>query len=130
MNARQQRFVEEYLVDLNATQAAIRAGYSAKTADVKGSQLLSLVKVKDAVAAGMAKISHHVQVTAEDVVDGLHKEATYMGDGTTHGARVSAWNILGKHTGVGADAPQGNTIVQVVTGLPSNPILNGQDSQG
>ena len=36
LTEKQQRFVEEYLVDLNATQAAIRAGYSVKTADVQG----------------------------------------------------------------------------------------------
>lgn len=41
---KQKRFIEEYLVDLNATQAAIRAGYSAKTADVQGAQ--NLVKLK------------------------------------------------------------------------------------
>lgn len=40
LTEKQQRFVEEYLVDLNATQAAIRAGYSVKTADVQGSRML------------------------------------------------------------------------------------------
>ena len=45
LTEKQQRFVEEYLVDLNATQAAIRAGYSVKTADVQGSRMLRNVKV-------------------------------------------------------------------------------------
>lgn len=40
LTEKQQRFVDEYLIDLNATQAAIRAGYSAKTADVQGSRML------------------------------------------------------------------------------------------
>jgi len=43
---RQERFIQEYLVDLNATQAAIRAGYSKRTADVQGSQLLGKLRAK------------------------------------------------------------------------------------
>ncbi len=43
LTPKQARFVEEYLIDLNATQAAIRAGYSAKTAEVQGSRLLGNV---------------------------------------------------------------------------------------
>ena len=47
-----QRFVDEYLVDLNATQAAIRAGYSEKTANPQGARLLAKASVKAAVAKG------------------------------------------------------------------------------
>lgn len=50
MSEKHQRFVEEYLVDLNATQAAIRAGYSAKTAYAQGSALLKHIEVKKAIA--------------------------------------------------------------------------------
>ena len=46
---KQQRFVAEYLIDLNATQAAIRAGYSAKNADKIGSQLLGKTRVAEAI---------------------------------------------------------------------------------
>ncbi len=44
LTPKQARFVEEYLIDLNATQAAIRAGYSAKTANEQGAQLLVSVR--------------------------------------------------------------------------------------
>jgi phage terminase small subunit len=44
LTARQERFVDEYLVDLNAKQAAIRAGYSPKSAHVEGSRLLTCKK--------------------------------------------------------------------------------------
>ena len=50
LTPKQERFVEEYLIDLNATQAAIRAGYSAKTAEAQGSRLLSNVNVSALVA--------------------------------------------------------------------------------
>ena len=53
MNARQQRFADEYLIDLNATQAAIRAGYSVKTAVEQGSRLLINVNVQTAIAKEM-----------------------------------------------------------------------------
>jgi phage terminase small subunit len=59
---RQQRFVEEYVLDLNAKQAAIRAGYSPKTAEVQGSRLLSNAKDRLAVTAGMAARSKRTEV--------------------------------------------------------------------
>ena len=51
---RQQRFVAEYLIDLNATQAAIRAGYSKKTADRIGPELLGKTCVSEAIQAAKA----------------------------------------------------------------------------
>lgn len=50
MNPKRERFVEEYLIDLNATQAAIRAGYSEKTAHSIGQRLLNFVEVSQAIA--------------------------------------------------------------------------------
>ena len=55
LTPRQQRFVDEYLIDLNATQAAIRAGYSPKTAQSQSSRLLSNVMVRAAIIDGMAE---------------------------------------------------------------------------
>ena len=69
-----QRFIVEYLQDLNVTQAALRAGYSPKTAHVQGSQLLSKLK---AYVQPMA--SQHIQpklMKAADVIDGLVKIAS------------------------------------------------------
>ena len=65
LGPRQARFVEEYLVDLNAKQAAIRAGYSPKTAEVQGSRLLSHAKVQRAVTARMAERSKRTEVAAD-----------------------------------------------------------------
>ena len=57
--------MEEYLVDLNAKQAAIRAGYSPRTAEAQGSRLLSHVKVQRAVTARVAERSKRTEVTAD-----------------------------------------------------------------
>lgn len=71
LTPKQARFVEEYLVDANATQAAIRAGYSKRTAKVIGSQNLSKVNIAAEVAKGRAARSVRTQVTADDVVQQL-----------------------------------------------------------
>jgi phage terminase small subunit len=70
INPKRQRFIEEYLVDCNATQAAIRAGYSEKTAEVQGSQLLSMLKVEiDArLAKDKEELAARSMITKERVV--------------------------------------------------------------
>ena len=68
LEPRQQRFVDEYLVDLNATQAAIRAGYSKKTAQPASSRLLSHVIIADAIAARRAKLSEKFEVTRDQML--------------------------------------------------------------
>lgn len=68
MNLRQQRFVAEYLKDPNATQAAIRAGYSKNGAEVIGCKLLRVAKIGDAIAAAQAQIAEKAGVTAERIV--------------------------------------------------------------
>ena len=96
----QQRFVDEYLVDLNATQAAIRAGYSARTAEQQGPRLLGNAGVAAAIQAAQEARSDRIQITQDDVLRGLHREATLTGEGATHSARVSAWALIAKHLGM------------------------------
>ena len=55
MTAKQMRFCDEYLIDLNATQAAIRAGYSEKYANTNASKLLQITTIKDFIAKRMAE---------------------------------------------------------------------------
>lgn len=71
LNPKQQRFVAEYLIDLNATQAAIRAGYSAKTAESQASSLLRNPKVAEVVKARTSQQLAKVGVTAEAVKERL-----------------------------------------------------------
>ena len=66
--SKQDVFVEEYLVDLNATQAAIRAGYSVKTACEQASRLLSNVKVQNKIAKAMAERSKRTGINQDRVV--------------------------------------------------------------
>lgn len=71
LTAKQRRFVEEYLVDLNATQAAIRAGYSSKTAASIGEENLRKPDIAKAVQEAQAKRSERVQVDADYVLSRL-----------------------------------------------------------
>lgn len=68
LNQKQQRFVDEYLIDLNATQAVIRAGYSPKTAQVQGARLLTNAIVQAKVAEGRAKQQERTGITADKVI--------------------------------------------------------------
>lgn len=68
LTPKQQRFVSEYLIDLNATQAAIRAGYSPKTAQEQSSRLLSHVMVKAAVAEKTQVALQAIDYSAERVL--------------------------------------------------------------
>jgi len=68
LTAKQQRFVEEYLVDLNATQAAIRAGYSVKNADKIGPELLGKTRVAEAIKQAMAKRSRRTGINQDRVL--------------------------------------------------------------
>lgn len=103
LTPKQQRFVEEYLIDLNATQAAIRAGYSEKTAKEIGSENLTKPNIAKAITEAQEKLSNKAQVTVEMVVQGLLNEAKDLSEGSTQSARVSAWAHLGKHLGMFKD---------------------------
>lgn len=75
MTAKQQRFCEEYLIDLNATRAAIRAGYSPKSAKTNGPRLLENAGIRARVEAMMARLSRRTGVSAERVVRELARVA-------------------------------------------------------
>lgn len=73
MTPKQRRFVDEYLIDLNATQAAIRAGYSSRAAEAEASRLLRNVKVAEAIAKAQAERSERTKITADQVLRELAK---------------------------------------------------------
>lgn len=73
LTAKQQRFVDEYLIDLNATQAATRAGYSKKMVNEQGSRLLANVSVDAAIHQRMNERSGRVEITQDMVLCELAK---------------------------------------------------------
>jgi len=121
MTDKQRRFVEEYLVDLNATQAAIRAGYSARSARVDGPRMLSNAVIAAAISARTAAISHRLELTkewvlarlkenveramqAEPVMEKVNGVMVETGEYTYQGAAANrALELLGKHLGLFTD---------------------------
>lgn len=75
LNAKHLRFVDEYIVDLNATQAAIRAGYSPKTAKQQGHRLLTYVDVQRAIEAKRKEVAGDLGITRERVLREMAKLA-------------------------------------------------------
>ena len=71
MTPKHKRFVSEYLVDLNATQAAVRAGYSKKTAYSIGQENLSKPEIAKAITAAMTKRSERTEVTQDYVITSI-----------------------------------------------------------
>lgn len=102
MNDKQKAFVKEYLIDLNATQAAIRVGYSAKTAYSQGQRLLKHVEVSEALATAKEERSQRVQVDADWVLQKaveLHQRCVADDDKTNERQTL---DLIGKHVDVGA----------------------------
>lgn len=68
LTAKQQRFCDEYLIDLNATQAAIRAGYSKKTAAQTAARLLTNVKIQEYIENRMAEKEKELIADQDEVL--------------------------------------------------------------
>lgn len=71
LTPRQQRFVDEYLIDSIGKQAAIRAGYSPKTAEAQASRLLSIAKVREAVDAAKIRQQDRLEIKADVILGEL-----------------------------------------------------------
>ena len=97
LTPKQTRFVEEYLIDLNATQAAIRAGYSVRSARKIGQENLTKPDIKNSILESQLARSERTEITTDMVLQGLLVEARNCGEGSSPSARVTAWAHLGKH---------------------------------
>lgn len=97
LSDRQRLFVEAYLADPNATQAAIKAGYSKKTAKSQGARLLTNVDIRAAVEE---RIQAAV-ISADEVLEGIREIATNPGEKASD--RLRGYELLGKHLQLFAD---------------------------
>ena len=102
LNRKQRRFAEEYVVDLNVTAAAKRAGYSEKTAHVIGHKLLKIAKVAALVEKAQAKLSRRTEISADRVL----QELASIGFGPSDPVlprpsdKIAALLNIGKHIGM------------------------------
>lgn len=100
LTPKQERFIQEYLVDCNATQAAIRAGYSAKTAASIGDENLRKPEIKDVIELRLRNLAAKTETDAEWVRRRLKEEADDFSEFSSHSARIRAIELVGKINGV------------------------------
>ena len=112
LTAKQQRFVDEYLIDLNASQAAVRAGYSEHSARITASKLLTKANIQQAVNEGQAQRSQKTKIDAAWVLEQaaqsyITNSTEYMDDQgrmvpLNANAARGFLELAGKHVGVQA----------------------------
>ena len=96
MTPKQKIFLQEYLLDLNATRAARDAGFAHP--NVQGSQILAKPHIKKRLAEAILERSERLKLDADWVVSQLEKEATDQSNSSA--VRVRALELLGKHLGI------------------------------
>jgi phage terminase small subunit len=97
LTPKQRRFVEEYLVDLNATGAARRAGYSIKTAEAIGMENLRKPRIRECIDAAMAARAAETAITAEYVLTSIKRIAESAESADDLAAALKGHELLGKH---------------------------------
>lgn len=100
LTAKQALFVAEYMVDLNATQAAIRAGYSKKTAYSQGQRLLKNVEVQKSIAKSQQKTQERIEYTADDWRKDVMRLAELAEKSNDASNALKARDMLGKSLGI------------------------------
>ena len=92
---KQKTFIKEYLVDLNSAHAAIRAGYSKKTAPQAGCKLVAMPEIAKAIQEEMDKRAEKTGITAEYVLNGIKDTIEECLDNPS--AKLKGYELLGKH---------------------------------
>ncbi len=126
LSAKQEMFVKEYLVDLNATQAAIRAGYSAKTANAAAGRLLVNVSVAAAIQAAKAERMERIEIKADDVLKGIVRCTNKAEDAEDYRTALKGLELQGKHLGLFVErqelsGPDGAPIMILIDGGEREP---------
>ena len=99
LTEKQKRFCEEYLIDFNATQAALRAGYSQKTAYSIGDENLRKPEIQSEIQTLIQKRSERTGINADSVIKELVKIA-FAETEITGKEKMKALELLGKHLGL------------------------------
>jgi phage terminase small subunit len=125
MNHRQIIFVEEYLIDLNATQAAIRAGYAERSATVTASKLLTKANIQAAIQIAQLARSERTQITVDKVLEDIEliklnaMQQEDDGKMINHAGALKACELQGKHLKMFVDKVEhsGGQTLHVITGV-------------
>lgn len=100
LTAKQERFAQEYVVDFNSSEAAIRAGYAKNSARQQGSRLLTNADIQKRVRELAEEGAQRVELTRDFVINGLMDLAQ---NAQAESAKVRAFELLGKHLALFTD---------------------------
>ncbi len=142
---KQERFVQEYMIDLNATQAAIRAGYSERTAQEQGSRLLLKVMVQEAIQEQQKRISEKLEINAEWVIQRLKenfekaiqaepvrdKDGNPIGEFTYNGSVANrSLELIGKHIGMFKERVETEININNLKGISNEQLFSELADRG
>jgi len=113
LTERQKMFCKEYIVDLNATQACIRAGYSEKTAKQIGSENLSKPYLQEEIARLMKSREERVKLTADKVLEDIERVRTLAEGSEQYSVSLKASELQGKHLAMFTDKQQINGQIEL-----------------
>lgn len=135
LKGKQKAFVNEYMIDLNSTQAAIRAGYSKKTAGIIGFENLRKPKIQEAIQEAIKKRTERTEITADWVLKNLveivgrcmqevpviDRYTEKLGDFTFNASGANkALEQIGRHTGGFAQEHQIKSDISVTISKPKD----------
>lgn len=144
LTAKQELFIKEYLVDLNATQAAIRAGYSVKTARKIGQENLTKLDIQHSVQKAMDNRSAKTELTAEWVLNNLKevaercmqaepvldREGNETGEWKfEHAGANKSLELIGKHLKLFTDKVEHSGSVELTYEQRLQQIINGEPNE-
>jgi len=113
LTERQKMFCKEYIIDLNATQACIRAGYSEKTAKQIGSENLSKPYLQEEIARLMKSREERVKLTADKVLEDIERVRTLAEGSEQYSVSLKASELQGKHLAMFTDKQQINGQIEL-----------------
>ena len=118
LTPKQAQFVQEYIIDLNATAAAKRAGYSEKTAKSQGQRLLTKVDVQRAVQAAKDQRAKKTGIDTVYVVTNLKDIAEEAMGRADYSNAIRALDLLGRHTGAfEKDNKQKQAVIRIISNV-------------
>ncbi|MEI6092955.1 MAG: terminase small subunit [bacterium] len=120
LTPKQKRFIDNYLISLNATDAAIKAEYSEKTARAIGCELLTKPNIQSEIEKRIKKIEDKTEITVEYVLNGLN---TLAKTAKNEGVRLRAFELLGKHLTLFTDKLDTNWNVKRLSDEEINNLL-------
>lgn len=124
LTAKQSLFVQEYLIDLNATQAAIKAGYSDKSAKEIGCENLTKPNIAEAIQTAMDKRGERLEITQDSVLKKLEALRVKAEEANQLSVAARCLELQGKHLRMFTDDSKQGAVVQVVVNRDYVPVVS------